>query len=104
VFLLLVDGYASHRVLRSFPPRRSSDLSTLISELLAPYNLEAKHPRHIYSPPQSINLFHNGEFIGPFVYGLDFKLNMENLKREYTDRKSTRLNSSHVKSRMPSSA
>ncbi|MDQ2704726.1 MAG: ABC transporter permease, partial [Pseudomonadota bacterium] len=59
-------------------------LSTLISELLAPYNLEAKHPRHIYSPPQSIHLFHNGEFIGPFVYGLDFKLNMENLKREYT--------------------
>ena len=58
-------------------------LSILISEILAPYNLETRHTKHIYAPPQSIHLFHNGEFIGPFVYGFDYKLNMENLKREY---------------------
>ena len=29
--------------------------------------------------------FHEGEFIGPFVYSLDYKLNMEILRREYTD-------------------
>ena len=57
--------------------------SILISELLAPYNLETRNSSHIYAPPQAIHLFHNGEFIGPFVYGFDYKLNMENLKREY---------------------
>lgn len=57
--------------------------SILISEFLAPYNLETKNSKHIYAPPQSVHLFHNGEFIGPFVYGFDYKLNMENLKREY---------------------
>lgn len=58
-------------------------LSILISEILAPYNLETRNTKHIYAPPQSIHLFHNGEFVGPFVYGFDYKLNMENLKREY---------------------
>ncbi len=58
-------------------------LSILISEFLAPYNLEARNSGHIYAPPQRIHLFHNGELRAPFVYGFDFKLNMENLKREY---------------------
>jgi peptide/nickel transport system permease protein len=58
-------------------------LSILISEFLAPYNLETRNSSHIYAPPQSIHLFHNGELRAPFVYGFDFKLNMENLKREY---------------------
>ena len=58
-------------------------LSILISEFLAPYNLHTRDPKHIYAPPQSIHLFHNGELRAPFVYGFDFKLNMENLKREY---------------------
>ena len=58
--------------------------SIMITEFLAPYNLETRNSSHIYAPPQSIHLFHEGSFIGPFVYGFDFKLNMENLKREYT--------------------
>lgn len=58
-------------------------LSTLISEVLAPYNLETRNSRHIYAPPQAIHLFHEGRFVGPFVYGFDYSLNMENLKREY---------------------
>lgn len=59
--------------------------STLISEALAPYNLHTRSIDHIYAPPQGVHLFHEGEFIGPFVYGLDYRLNMTNLKREYTD-------------------
>ena len=31
-----------------------------------------------------MHLFHEGSFVGPFVYPLDFKLNMDTLKREYT--------------------
>ncbi len=58
-------------------------LSILISEILAPYALETRNSRYIYAPPQSVHLFHQGSFVGPFVYGYDFKLNMENLKREY---------------------
>ncbi len=58
--------------------------STLISELLSPYNLHTRHTEYIYAPPQAIHFFHNGEFMGPFVYGHDYHLNMDNLKREYT--------------------
>ncbi len=59
-------------------------LSILVSEILAPYNLHARHIDSIYAPPQGLHLFHEGEFIGPFVYGYSYKLNMSNLKREYT--------------------
>ena len=58
-------------------------LSILISEFLAPYNLHTRHSDKIYAPPQAVHIFHNGEIQAPFVYGYDFKLNMENLKREY---------------------
>ena len=36
-------------------------LSILISEFLAPYNLHTRNTNHIYAPPQSFHLFHNGE-------------------------------------------
>lgn len=58
--------------------------SILIVEWLAPYNLHTRDVDHIFAPPQRIHLFHEGEFIGPFVYGYSYRLNMENLKREYT--------------------
>ena len=58
-------------------------MSILVSEVLAPYNLHTRHSDSIYAPPQSLHLFHDGELRAPFVYGYDFKLNMENLKREY---------------------
>ena len=61
--------------------------STLFTEFLAPYGLHTRNTDFIYAPPQRINLFHEGAFIGPFVYGLDYKLNMVTLKREYTSNK-----------------
>jgi len=62
--------------------------SILISEILAPYNLHTQHIEHIYSPPQAVHLFHDGELVGPFVYGWDYRLNMETLKRDYTPNRS----------------
>jgi len=59
----------------------------LISEFLAPYNLHTRHTDFIYAPPQSLHFFHDGRFIGPFVYGQSYKLNMRNLRREYTENK-----------------
>ena len=57
----------------------------VISEFLAPYNQHTRNSDFIYSPPQPVRLFHDGQFIGPFVYGRDQTLDMETLRRVYTD-------------------
>jgi len=62
--------------------------STLVSEMIAPYGLSTRHTDHIYAPPQPIHLFHEGSFVGPFVYGLDYKLDLRNLQRVYTEDRS----------------
>lgn len=59
--------------------------SILISEFLSPYNLHSRHVDNIYMPPQSVHLFHDGSLMGPFVYGTHYKLDMENLRRVYTE-------------------
>lgn len=58
--------------------------SILVSEILAPYNLHTRDPRHIYAPPQRVHLFHEGRFVGPFVYGYAMRLNEQTMKREFT--------------------
>jgi peptide/nickel transport system permease protein len=60
-------------------------LSILFSEILAPYDLHSRHTASIYAPPQKVHLFHEGKFAGPFVYGYSYRLNMENLRREYAE-------------------
>ncbi|WP_322883667.1 ABC transporter permease (plasmid) [Sinorhizobium medicae] len=57
----------------------------LICEFLAPYDLHTRNVDFIYAPPQSVHFFHEGEFVGPFVYGRTMKLDMDTLKRNYTD-------------------
>ena len=59
--------------------------STLVSEFIAPYDLHTRDTNHIYAPPQRVRLFHEGNFVGPFVYGYSMRLNMQTLKREYSD-------------------
>lgn len=59
-------------------------LSILVSEMLAPYSLESRNTKFIYAPPQSVHLFHEGSFVGPFVYGYKTKLDMKTLKRIHT--------------------
>jgi peptide/nickel transport system permease protein len=59
--------------------------SILISEFITPYNLHSQHTNHIYAPPQSVYLFHEGEFRGPFVYGWSYELDMETLRRVYAE-------------------
>ena len=58
--------------------------STLFTEVVAPYNLQTRHTDAVFAPPQGVHLFHEGAFVGPFVYGYDFELNMDTLLREYT--------------------
>jgi peptide/nickel transport system permease protein len=58
----------------------------LICEFLAPYNLHTRNMDYIYSPPQRVHLFHNGQLIGPFVYGRQMTLDMDTLKRNYIEK------------------
>jgi peptide/nickel transport system permease protein len=58
--------------------------SALLTEFLAPYEVSSRDSGFIYAPPQSVHLFHEGQFVGPFVYGFSMKLNMEKMKREFT--------------------
>ncbi len=62
--------------------------SILISEFLAPYGLQTRNVNFIFSPPQSVRLFHEGSFVGPFVYGTNYRLDMRNLKRVYSEDRS----------------
>jgi len=64
-------------------------LSLFITEFLAPYNLHTRNADFVYAPPQQVQLFHDGEFRGPFIYPLAYSLNMETLKREYSEKTDT---------------
>jgi peptide/nickel transport system permease protein len=57
--------------------------SILISEWLAPYDLNTRHAHFIFAPPQGIHLINDGKFLGPFVYGLKESRDMETLQRIY---------------------
>ena len=46
-------------------------ISVLFVEIMAPYGLQTRTPPYIYAPPQALHFFHEGRFIGPFVYGFD---------------------------------
>ncbi|TWD46862.1 peptide/nickel transport system permease protein [Agrobacterium vitis] len=59
----------------------------VIVEFLAPYNVHTRDVDRIYAPPQSVHLFHDGSFVGPFVYGRSMTLDMDTLRRVYTDDK-----------------
>lgn len=59
-----------------------------IVEFLAPYGLRSRHPDYVYFPPQRVRLFHEGAFVGPFVYGHTMTVNMDTLKREYQEDRS----------------
>ncbi len=60
----------------------------LIAEMLVPYNMESRNTDYIYAPPQAVRLFHDGQFVGPFVYGLKQELNRDSLQRAYVSDRS----------------
>ncbi|CAH0342232.1 ABC transporter permease [Rhizobium sp. CECT 9324] len=60
-------------------------VSILFSEFLAPYNLHTKNIDFIHTPPQTVRFMHEGNFVGPFVYGQRMTLDMDTLKRVYID-------------------
>jgi len=59
--------------------------SCFISEWIAPYDLHMRHVKHIFAPPQSIHVMHEGKFLGPFVYGFKMERDLDTLQRVYTE-------------------
>ncbi len=53
-------------------------------EFVAPYDSQTRNSEFVRAPPQRVHLFHEGRFVGPFVYGTNYRLDMETLRREYT--------------------
>ncbi len=60
-------------------------LTVFVSEFLSPYNLHSRDIDNIYAPPQAVHFVHDGQFVGPFTYGRRMSLDMDTLKRVYTD-------------------
>jgi peptide/nickel transport system permease protein len=60
-------------------------LSLLISEAIAPYELKTRHTDFLYTPPQQVHLFHDGNLVGPFVYGLSVRLDLDEMRWVYSE-------------------
>jgi peptide/nickel transport system permease protein len=55
----------------------------MICEVFAPYSSQTRNTEFVRAPPQTIQLFHEGRFVGPFVYGYEQKLDVDTLRRNY---------------------
>ncbi len=58
--------------------------TVLVSEVVAPYELQSRFTDFIYAPPQRLHLFHEGNFVGPFVYGYEATFDFTTMQRNYT--------------------
>ncbi len=55
---------------------------------LSPYTPNERNAFHLYAPPQMVRLFHEGEFIGPYVYPITAEVDQVNFRWIYEqDRK-----------------
>ncbi|WP_442897017.1 ABC transporter permease [Enterovirga sp.] len=52
-------------------------------EIVAPYGQGKRDGNFLYAPPQRLHLFHEGRFVGPFVYPYHFTFNLETFQRDY---------------------
>jgi peptide/nickel transport system permease protein len=59
-------------------------LTAIFADIIAPYNPDRVTATRTYAPPQSINFFHEGQLVAPFVYGLKATVNAETLSRDFT--------------------
>ena len=55
------------------------------AEIIAPYAPNQRSNDHLYAPPQTLRLFHEGSFVGPFVYGLKAEVDLETVRWVYTE-------------------
>lgn len=55
------------------------------AELIAPYSPNERSNDHLYAPPQTLRLFHEGSFVGPFVYGSKASIDLETVRWVYAE-------------------
>src|SRR5690606_6120232 len=51
-------------------------LTVIFAEIIAPASANKRDTQHIFMPPQRVHLMHEGQFIGPFVYAMQGRLDM----------------------------
>lgn len=61
------------------------------AEFIAPYAPETRNNDHIFMPPTPVHFFHEGEFVGPFVYATTTVVNTETFQRDFKPDTSTPL-------------
>jgi len=54
-------------------------------EIIAPYDANTRDANHLYAPPQGIHLYHEGSYIGPFVYPTVAQPDLEMFRWEYVE-------------------
>ena len=54
-----------------------------IAGFIAPYTPNERSADYLYAPPQSINLWHEGQFIGPYVYPITATADLVNYRWTY---------------------
>lgn len=60
--------------------------SIVIAEFLAPYGLHSRNVEFIHAPPQMVHIFRDGSLVAPYVYGRTMVLDIDTLRRNYTDK------------------
>lgn len=60
-------------------------LAVPFAEFIAPYPREWRDNDLLFAPPQAIHLFHEGSFLGPFVYPQVASVDLERLQWVYHD-------------------
>ena len=60
-----------------------------VAGFIAPYTPNERSADYLYAPPQSINLWHEGRFIGPYVYPIEATADLVNYRWTYETDKST---------------
>lgn len=58
-------------------------LCVVFAEFVAPAGVATRDTQHIFMPPQRVHLFHEGSLVGPFVYPMVGRLDMDTLERLY---------------------
>ena len=60
-----------------------------IAGFIAPYTPNERSADYLYAPPQSVNFWHEGDYIGPYVYPIKAKADLVNFRWTYTTDETT---------------
>jgi peptide/nickel transport system permease protein len=56
----------------------------MVADFVAPYSVDNTHAKYVGAPPMAVHFFNAGQFVGPFVYGVDSKTNPDTFAKVFT--------------------